>query len=353
MTQRQSGLDRFGPTLLRTVMAAAALAALAAPAQRADAAEPPPSPAGATRSLAVSVPPEPVPVQPDQDATMQLRITNPGNEPVPVTIANRGLTLGDEGHVTLTDQPDPLWADRVEFPPGPYTIAAHGFQDLNVTVHTPPSLAPDLYFLGFAVTPLPGTASGVHVINQIGGFITIDVPGPRNRHLDADLKLPGWSLGGLRLVAATNINATLHVANTGTAAVRFWGETDTTTTGGTPNQNQIPKSLAPTGHTRTFIVTTKTAWPIGFATIQIRLVYPTTTETTTTDIVLTRKVLVIHPIALAALAALTLFATLLIARRRNRDQPAPSHQTHPQPQDNPHPIGPRPGGPRPVPLSQR
>ncbi len=108
-------------------------------------------------------------------------------------------------------------------------------------VHAPSSLKPDLYFLGFIVTPIPDPTTGVTVINQIGGFFTIDIPGPRDRRLAADLDLPGWSILGLHVFVGSDLRGTLHVHNIGQAAVRFWGETDTTTTGGSPGQMRIPR----------------------------------------------------------------------------------------------------------------
>ena len=216
-----------------------------------------------------------------------------------------------------------------------------------MTVRPPPTLPPDLYFLGFLVTPITSPVTGVNVINQIGGFFTVDVPGPRNRHLDADLKLPGWSIHGLRLLAGAKITGTLRVANTGSAAVRLWGETDTNRTGGAPTQDPIPKSLVPIGRERTFIIHSKPAWPIGIVTTQIRIVYPTETETTTTEILLTRKVLVIHPIALGAFATLIIaLGTWLLARTHKRRKHLEPHRTQMKAAE------PRPRV-RPIPLHQR
>ena len=41
----------------------------------------------------------------------------------------------------------------------------------------------------------------VQVINEIGSFVTLDVPGPRSTRLRAKLRLPGFTLGQ---EAATN-----------------------------------------------------------------------------------------------------------------------------------------------------
>jgi len=315
--------------LIRSAMVVALIGVLNLGGVSANAADPSPSPS-VGRSIAVSVPPDPVSLGPGQVGVVQLRVVNPGTTPVRVRVIGRGLTLGDEGEITINDGPDPLWGDEVHFPSGPFTIPAQGFKNLAVTVHAPSSLQPDLYFLGFVVTPIPNPATGLTVINQIGGFFTIDIPGPRDRRLAADLELPGWSILGLHVFVGSDLNGTLHVHNIGQAAVRFWGETDTTTTGGSPGQMRIPISLVPSLRERTFVVAGKPAWPIGFVHIQVRIVYPTTTDATTTEIVFTRSVLVIDPLVLVVLAILALVVIWRRARVGRRRRAARRHATQPQ-----------------------
>ena len=285
----------------------------------ANAAGPSPSPTAPGRSIAVSVPPDPVQFKPGVPGVVQLRVVNPGTTSVRVSVVGRGLTLGDEGKIAINDGPDPLWADKVDFPAGPIRIPAQGYKDLNVRVRPPASLQPDLYFLGFVVTPVPDANSGVTVINQIGGFFSIEIPGPRDRRLTADVEFPGWSVFGFQVFVGTDVPGTLHVHNIGRSAVQFWGETDTTTTGGQPAQMRIPKSLVPSGRERTFTVVTKPAWPIGFVHVQVSVIYPTTTETTTTEILFTRSILVINPLVFVVLAVLiVLFVWRRIRARRRR-----------------------------------
>jgi hypothetical protein len=315
--------------LTRSAMVVALIAALNLGETGANAADPSPSPSG-ERSIAVSVPPDPVPLEPGEVGVVQLRVVNPGTTPVRVRVTGRGLTLGDEGEVTINDGPDLLWGDAVRFPSGAFTIPAQGFKDLAVNVHAPSSLQPDLYFLGFVVTPISNPTTGVTVINQIGGFFTIDIPGPRDRRLAADLKLPGWSILGLQLFVGSDLNGTLHVHNIGQAAVRFWGETDTTTTGGSPSQMRIPISLVPSLRERTFVVASKPAWPIGFVHMQVRIVYPTTTETATTEILFTRSVLVIDPLVFVVLAILVLVVIWRRLRAGRRRRAARRQPTKPR-----------------------
>ena len=239
--------------------------------------------ANAGRAIAVSVPPDPVSLKAGQVGLLHMRGRQPGAEARRVTIVGRGITLGDEGKIAIAKTPDPLWGRRVHFPSHPITIPAVGYKNLSVKVHMPKSLSPDLYFLGFVVTPIPNSTKGITVINQIGGFFTINIPGPHDRRLAANLELPGWSIFGFHVYFGTELNGILHIHNIGKTAVRFWGETDTTATGGSPGQMRIPISLIPSLRERTYIVTGKPAWPIGFVHTQVRIVYPTTTETTTTE----------------------------------------------------------------------
>ncbi|MDP9233567.1 MAG: hypothetical protein M3P01_03335 [Actinomycetota bacterium] len=283
----------------------------------------------AGRSIAVSVPPDPVSLKPGQVGRLHLRVVNPGPTPVRVTIEGRGLTLGDQGKIAIDKTSDPLWDHRVLFPSHPITIAAVGYKNLSVKVHMPKHLSPDLYFLGFVVTPIPDSTKGITVINQIGGFFTINIPGPRDRRLAANLELPGWSILGFHVFLGTELNGILHIQNIGKTAVQFWGETDTTATGGSPGQMRIPISLIPSLRERTYIVTGKPAWPIGFVHMQVRIVYPTTTETTTTQIVFTRTNLVINPLVFVVLAVFVMVAIWRRVRVRRR-KAALGHATQPR-----------------------
>jgi hypothetical protein len=268
---------------------------------------------GAGRSLAVSVPPEPTPIVAGGIATIPIKVLNPGNRPVTVTITNRGVELGDNGAVTIGAGPDPRWQGQVVFPAAPVTIAAQGFVDVDLPVQMPPVIAPDLYFVGFLVSPVKTGQSDIQVINQIGSFITVDVPGPRQRELTADLHLPRFKLG-------STVAGLLQVHNVGKAAARFWGENDTTSSPGrgTPQQQRIEKSTLPIGRVRSFQVSGKPHWPIGFVTMKVRITYPDQTDAATKDILITRRVLVISPWVLVVIGGLCLLAIAWGIHRHRR-----------------------------------
>ena len=172
------------------------------------------------QSLAVSVPSETAPLAPGASGTIPIRVVNPGSTSVTVRITGQRIQFADEGRVTIAGR-DPMWEGRVDFPARPITISAQSYRDVGLTVHVPPRISPDLYFVGFLVTPLPDAARNITYIHQVGSYITIDVPGPRTRTLTADLRLPRFALSSDR------VHAKLHVHNVGKAAAMFWGENDT------------------------------------------------------------------------------------------------------------------------------
>jgi hypothetical protein len=279
-----------------------------------------PKPVGAARALAVSVPPDPVPIKAGSSAKTLARVVNPNDVPVTVTISGRALSLGDNGKVAVGNGPDLRWAKLVNFPTGELTIPAQSYRDVPLTIHVPGGLSPDLYFIGFLVTPIATTSGSLQVINQIGSFVTVDVPGPRVRKLTASFDLPNLVLG-------SHAGGTLQVANSGRSAVRFWGENDVTSSpGGSFEQRRLDPSLLPTGKSRFISVSGKPKWPVGMVTMTVHLTYPGRTEATTKELTFSKRVLVISPWVPVGLGALLVSGAGLFWRsrrpRRSRRIPA-------------------------------
>ena len=188
----------------------------------------PPSPGpNAPRSIAVSVPADAVSLVPGETSPVQIRVVNPGSAPVTVTVRGEGINLGDNGTTTFTGAPDAQWAGRTDFPPGRLIVPAQGFLDLSITVHMPLHISSDLYYIGFVVTPVPAVSGSVVVINQIGAFFIINVPGPRDRELAANLTVPGFTVGPIHidsLVIGDQVAGQLSAHNIGPSSVQFFGE---------------------------------------------------------------------------------------------------------------------------------
>jgi hypothetical protein len=228
---------------------------------------------------------------------------------VTVTAKGEGVTLGDNGTTTFTGKPDPLWASRTSYPGGDISIPAQHYVDLAITVHMPEQIGPDLFYIGFLVPPVPTTTGQVVVINQIGAFLTIDVPGPRLRSLAANLTTPGFNWGPIHipsLVVGDQVDGELTVDNTGASSVLFFGENDVTSApiGGAPTQQRISRSLLPIRRSRWFPVTAAPAFPIDVVTMTDAVTYPDRTGTGTLELVRTKSILVISPWVLVALLAI-------------------------------------------------
>jgi hypothetical protein len=271
-----------------------------------------PTPVGGSRGLAVSVPADPVEIAAGTRAEALVRIINASATPVPVTIESRRLLLLDNGKVTIGERPDARWQKRARFPSGQLTIPAHGYRNIPLTMRVPRGLSPDMYFVGFLVTPVPTKSGSIQVINQIGSFVTIDVPGPRQRELGGRFRMPS-------LVFGSRANGTLHISNTGHAAVRFWGENDTTSSpGGSPRQLRLDPSLLPAGRSRSTTVSGKPAWPVGIVTVTAHITYPGRTDAATKELVFSKRVVVISPWLPIGLALLLAAAGAGVWTRRRR-----------------------------------
>jgi hypothetical protein len=281
-------------------------------------------PVGGRRAIAVSVPAEPVEVQKGGITHTSIRVVNPNDFAVSVVITSRTLALGDDGKVSVGSSPDPRWADRVRFPRNALRIPAQSYRNVPLAIRAP-HLTPDLYFVGFLVTPVDADGGSIKVINQIGSFVTLDVPGPRLRLLTGHLHLPTFVFG-------SQASGHVRVTNLGHASLTLWGENDTTSTpGGTFEQERLGPSLLPVGRSRSIAVGAKPRWPAGIVTVTTRVTYPGRTATETRQLVLTRRVIVVSPWVLAALVGLlaSIVAAWTWARRRRPSGKRPASALDP------------------------
>jgi len=276
------------------------------------------------RALAVSVPADPVPAPVGGVARTLIRVVNPNDFAVTVLIHSRTLSLGDDGKVSIGSGPDPRWSGRVQFPQSTLRIPAQSYRNVPLSVHVP-HLSPDLYFVGFLVTPVAAVGGSIKVVNQIGSFLTLDVPGPRVRIVTGHLHLPSFVLG-------SKAAGSVRLTNVGHAAVNLWGENDTTSSPrGVFQQERLGPSLLPVGRSRSLAVTGKPRWPVGIVTVTTRVTYPGRTASETRELVLTQRVVVVSPWVLAVVGGLVaaLAAVWWWRRRRRRSWPGFSPEPHP------------------------
>jgi hypothetical protein len=269
------------------------------------------SPSG--RGLAVSIPADPTAAPKGATVRIPIRVVNPGSGPVTVSIVQREVLLGDNGHVSIGAGADPQWRSRVTFLPPTATLGARQYANVVIVVQMPVRIASDLQFVGFLVSPVAAGQGRVSVINQIGSFVTLDVPGPRLASLQVTLQIPSFTL-------ARQAHGSLQVANVGHSAVRFWGENDTTSWpgGATPDQQRLDTSLAPVATTRSLAVTARPDWPVGFVQLQGQIIYPSVTGSATTQVAFSKRVLVIDPWVIIVAAVLLLAAAFQAGVRRLR-----------------------------------
>jgi hypothetical protein len=301
-------------TMLATALAVASTAAAGGSAKA----------VGGARALAVSVPADPVPAHVGGVARTLIRVVNPNDFAVTVVIRSRTLALGDDGKVSIGTGPDPRWSGRVRFPRSALRIPAESYRNVPLSIHVP-HLSPDLYFVGFLVTPVAAAGGSIEVVNQIGSFLTLDVPGPRLRLLTGHLHLPTFVLG-------SKVSGKMRVTNLGHAAVTLWGENDTTSSpGGMFQQDRLGPSLLPVGRSRSIAVTGRPRWPVGIVTVTTRITYPGRTASQTRELVVSSRVIVVSPWVPAALGGLVaLLATAWWWRRRRRGSwPRFSPKPHP------------------------
>jgi hypothetical protein len=315
---------------LRVIAAAALAVCVVSSASAAFAADPPTT--DGNRVLGVSVPPDSLNLKPGDTKTIDVKITNAGSRAFPVTIEGRALHLGDDGAVSIDGSNDVRWENQVDFPHGELMIPALGWKDAAITIRMPAVIEPDTYLIGFVVSPVASQNGSVKVVNQIATFLTVDVPGPRNRRVKADFDAPGTVFG-------THAVGKVRVRNVGHVMTRFWAETDVTSSpgGGVPKQGRLAKTLLPAGRVKTFSITGSPHYPIGFVTMKARITYPGTTDASTRELVITRRVLVIHPFVLYGAFGLLVLAIVWFVRRRVRRtrarRPATKATARPRPSD--------------------
>jgi hypothetical protein len=284
------------------------------------------APSPSAQELAVSVPSEPTPAPKGATIRIPIRVVNPGSQPVTVTITQGRVLLGDNGHASVDTGADPQWPDQVTFEPPTATLGAQQYADVVIVVQVPATIGSDLHFIGFLVSPVATTQGQVSVINQIGSFVTLDVPGPREARLQATLQIPGFTL-------AREAHGSLKVTNVGHSAVRFWGEDDTTSwpAGATPDQQRFDTSLAPVATTQSLAVTARPAWPVGFVELRGQIIYPSAAGSATAEVAFSKRVLVVDPwviIVAAGLLLLGVFRVWVRHRRRRALRRSPASRRH-------------------------
>ena len=255
--------------------------------------------------------------------TTWVRVGNNGAMALPITISPATMELGDNGATTMSPGVDPRFLNSVTLETTEATVPANDYIEVPVSISIPTSLVPDIYLLGFLVTPSPGAGS-VQVISQIGAFISIELPGSRDRRIEAAFN------NAPRFVVSDNPTLTVHVDNVGESALEFTSETTIDGVGtATPGNIRVAPELLPSGTSRNVEITWVAELGVGVFDVQTRLVH-NLTPSETTGVELEHKIVVVSPIALTVMVTILFILAaggVLIVRHRRRilQRPASRH----------------------------
>lgn len=260
--------------------------------------------------ITVSISPDPIRAAPGEIVHIPLRVGN--NEtarPAHFTIAQRALSLDDEGRITVLEHTDPAFA-ALNVPGDEQTLGPGAYRDYDFAFQVPP-LAPDTYLVGLLVSVRNEMVGAVNLQGQVATFATLDVPGERDRRLHAALHLPGFHLG-----SSTSGQAVL--SNVGGSSFNVWGEIDT----GGGQRERIGKIFLAAGRQRSAPVSASAKWGLGRKRVTLNVYHNITDSQTGVDTV-TATVWLIHPAYVAEAVTALLAASLvliewLLRRRRAR-----------------------------------
>jgi uncharacterized membrane protein len=266
---------------------------------------------GPSADLFVTSPPDPVPATPGTVAAATLTVGNIGTMPLSVRITNQQVQLLDNGQTRFLSGPDPQFAGRISIAPNALTLAPRSEQKVSITVTMPKTVPPDDYFLGFLVSPVINSSS-VAAVNDIGGLVVLDVPGPRNRKLTAAYVGPSW----LNLSLSSSASGIVRAKSVGRSTAQF---TTTMEINGWPAPKVSyftkPLQLLPPGLSQDIPVHASTWLGIGWYSFHTTLVY-NLTERTTGEVSISRTVVIVNPLWFLVIPAV--FGFWMWRRRRRR-----------------------------------
>ncbi len=269
-----------------------------------------PPAARAESGITVSISPDPIHAAPGETVHIPLRVSNnETTQPIHFTISQRALSLQDEGRISVLEQPDPAFAG-LNVPGDEQTVGPGAYRDYDFELQVP-QLPPDTYLIGLLVTVRNETVGAVNMQGQVATFATLDVPGERDRRLQAELHLPGFHLG-------SSTSGHVALSNVGAASFNVWGEIDS----GGGQVDRVGKTFLAAGRQRSVPITTSTRWGLGREQVKITVFHNITDSQTGVD-TLTAAVWLVHPSYIVEAVTVLLAASLallewLLRRRRAR-----------------------------------
>jgi hypothetical protein len=197
---------------LTTTIVSAVAAMAAAMAVPATAAAAPQDSTGA--DFAVSAPSEPLTGEPGQTVHAELTVANNGTQPLTVVLTPTAINALDDGKVEVLGRPDPLWSAGTTVTEK-VSLEAGTYRKVPVSIQIPDTLLPDLYLTGIVAQAQPARPASVKVYHQIASLLTVQIPGPRERHMDVTVAETGFLHFGSAFTGAAkvrNVGATAAYA---------------------------------------------------------------------------------------------------------------------------------------------
>lgn len=269
--------------------------------------------------VTISIPPAPIRAAPGETLHIPLRVSNNDSaRGIHFSIAQRALSLGDNGQITVLAEADPAFSS-LDLPADEQALEPLSYRDYEFELLVPP-LAPDIYLIGLLVSVRNDTTSTVNVQGQLATFATLDVPGERDRRVQVALHLPGIHFG-------SSASGEAVLSNVGGSSFNVWGEVDS----GGAQRTRITNTFLATGRQRAVAVSVSAKWGLGRKRVTLDIYHNISDSQTDVDTV-TATVWLIHPAYIAGAVTILLAASLAAvkwlrrryhARRLRRSDPTP------------------------------
>lgn len=274
--------------------------------------------AAAPVGFAVSTPADPATASPGAVAESWLRVSNTLERPVALAVRAATVVPRDDGRMEVVDQPDPFWSGALEHPTR-VDVPARGNLEVPVRVRVPADALPDVYLVGFVVEPPAATSPDqVAVRSQIATYLSVEVPGPRERRLAI-----AWHHVP-RFVVGRTLPGRFRVENRGEATATLRGQVRVDRALGKRTNLAVVQAtgdrpqLLPRGVARTVSYTWRAGGLLAFARPSVEVAYPRGAARMDTLTAPGPTVVVVPTETLAGAGALLLAGGALAARRLRR-----------------------------------
>lgn len=138
----------------------------------------------------------PITAIPGKVATGTFYVTDPTSRSVSAHIVSSEVVPQNNGMLTMSPKPNPLFVGDVTLSPSVLTVPAHSTVPVDESVRIPKSLAPNVYLVGVLVVP-DAVGDGIKNVGAVGAIMALRVPGLIHNKLTLSWHGPGfWDIAG-------------------------------------------------------------------------------------------------------------------------------------------------------------